>query len=51
MKIKEIFNLAIEMGIAADFRGRDDIKRILERKKKNMKIFLREKKKFLIWKL
>lgn len=34
MKIREIFNLAIEMGIAADFRSRDDIKRILERKKK-----------------
>jgi len=34
MKIKEIFKLAIEMGIEADFRGREGVMRVLERKKK-----------------
>lgn len=34
MKAKEIFNLAIEMGTKADFRGEEGVKKILERKKK-----------------
>ena len=34
MKTKEIFNLAIEMGMEADFRGREGVMRVLERKKK-----------------
>jgi len=34
MKTKEIFNLAIEMGMEADFRGREGVIRVLERKKK-----------------
>jgi putative NIF3 family GTP cyclohydrolase 1 type 2 len=34
MKTKEIFNLAIEMGMKADFRGREGVMRVLERKKK-----------------
>jgi putative NIF3 family GTP cyclohydrolase 1 type 2 len=34
MKIKEIFKLAIEMGIEADFRGREGVKKFLERKRK-----------------
>jgi hypothetical protein len=35
MKVKEIFNLAIRMGIRADFRGQDGIERLLKRKKRN----------------
>ena len=34
MKIKEIYNLAINKGIEADFRGKKNIEKILERKKK-----------------
>jgi putative NIF3 family GTP cyclohydrolase 1 type 2 len=34
MRIKEIFKLAIEMGIEADFRGREGVKKFLERKRK-----------------
>ncbi len=34
MKIKEIYNLAIEMGIKSDFRGEEGIKKFLEGKKK-----------------
>ena len=34
MKIKGIHNLAIKMGIEADFRGREGVERVLERKKK-----------------
>jgi len=34
MKVKEIFNLAIEMAVRADFRGKEAINRLLERKKK-----------------
>lgn len=37
MKIKEIFNLAINMGIKADFRGKERITRILNRKKEKYK--------------
>jgi len=34
MKIKEIYNLAIQMGIKADFRGEEGIKKFLENKRK-----------------
>jgi len=34
MKIKEIHNLVIQMGIEADFRGEEGIKALLERKRK-----------------
>lgn len=34
MKIREIFQLAIQMGIEADFRGKEGVKKILERKRK-----------------
>ena len=33
MKIKEIYNLAIKMGIEADFRGKEGIERLLKRRK------------------
>ncbi len=47
MKIKEIYNLAIKMGIEADFREREDIKKILNRKKeKYEKLSPEEKKEF-----
>lgn len=35
MTIKEIFNLAIKMGVEADFRGREGVVKFLQRKKKN----------------
>lgn len=34
MKINEIFNLALKMGVEADFRGREGVMKFLERKKK-----------------
>jgi len=34
MKIQEIFDLAIKMGIESDFRGREGVEKILARKKK-----------------
>jgi putative NIF3 family GTP cyclohydrolase 1 type 2 len=34
MRIKEIHKLAIEMGIEADFRGREGVRKFLERKRK-----------------
>ncbi len=34
MKIKEIFNLGLEKAIKADFRGEEEIKKLLERKKR-----------------
>jgi putative NIF3 family GTP cyclohydrolase 1 type 2 len=47
MKIKEIFNLAIKKGIEADLRGKEIIKRILERKReKYEKLSEKEKEDF-----
>ena len=47
MKINEIFNLAIKMGIEADFRGKEGIKKFLERKKeKYEKLSEKEKEEF-----
>ncbi|MFA5714571.1 MAG: NGG1p interacting factor NIF3 [Candidatus Paceibacterota bacterium] len=34
MKIQEIFDLAIQMGIESDFRGKEGVKKVLDRKKK-----------------
>ena len=33
MKVNEIYNLAIQMGIEADFRGREGVEKLLKRKK------------------
>lgn len=47
MKIKDIFNLAIKMGIRADFRGQDGIEKFLKRKKeKYEKLSEKDKKIF-----
>jgi putative NIF3 family GTP cyclohydrolase 1 type 2 len=47
MKIFDIFNLAIKMGIDADFRGRKEIEKILQRKKeKYNKLSDKEKEEF-----
>ena len=47
MKIKEIYNLAINKGIEADFRGREGIERFLKRKKeKYEKLSEKEKEEF-----
>lgn len=45
MRIKEIFNLAIKMGIEADFRRKGGVERFLERKRKKYERLLVEKKK------
>lgn len=34
MKINEVFRIAIQMGIEADFRGKEGVKKVLERKRK-----------------
>lgn len=34
MKVQDIFNLTIKMGIEADFRGREGVQKFLDRKKK-----------------
>ena len=47
MTIKEIYNLAIQMGIQADFRGEEGIKKFLENKKKKYeKMDEKEKEEF-----
>jgi putative NIF3 family GTP cyclohydrolase 1 type 2 len=47
MKIKEIFDLAIKMGIEADFRGRERVQKFLERKRKQYeKLSEKEKELF-----
>jgi putative NIF3 family GTP cyclohydrolase 1 type 2 len=47
MKTKEIFNLAIEMGIGADFRGRESVMDVLNRKRKKYeKLSSKEKEIF-----
>jgi putative NIF3 family GTP cyclohydrolase 1 type 2 len=45
MTIKEIFNLAIKMGIDADFRENEMIEKILERKKEKYEKMSEEEKK------
>ncbi len=47
MKVKEIYNLGIEMGINADFRGKEKIEELLKRRKdKFEKLSDKEKKEF-----
>lgn len=47
MKVREIYNLAIQRGIEADFRGRGGVERILKRRKEKYdKMSEDEKKKF-----
>ena len=47
MLIKEIYNLSMKMGIEADFRGKEGIKKFLERKKeKYEKLSEKEKEEF-----
>jgi len=47
MKIKEIFNLAIKMGMEADLRGKKEVERILERKRKKYeRLSEKEKEEF-----
>ena len=45
MKIKEIYNLAIEMGIESDFRGKEVIEKLLKRKKEKYDKLSEEEKK------
>ncbi|PIR90398.1 NGG1p interacting factor NIF3 [bacterium (Candidatus Gribaldobacteria) CG07_land_8_20_14_0_80_33_18] len=44
MKIKEIFNLALKMGIGADFRGEEGVKKFLERKREKYEKLPNEEK-------
>ena len=47
MKIKEIYNLAIQMGIESDFRDKEGIQKLLERKRKKYeKLEDKEKEEF-----
>ena len=47
MKIQEIYNSAIKMGIEADFRGREEIEKLLSRRKeKYEKLSPEERKEF-----
>ena len=44
MKIKEIFDLAIKLGIEADFRGKDHIEKNLKKRKEKYENLSAEKK-------
>jgi len=44
MRINDIFNLAIKMGIEADFRGEEGVKRFLENKRKKYEKMSEEEK-------
>jgi len=47
MRIKEIYNLAIQMGIKADFRGEEGVRKFLENKRKQYeKMDEKEKQEF-----
>ena len=46
MKLKDMYQLAIEMGIAADPRGKDGVDKFLNNAKKNLKDLPEKKKKF-----
>lgn len=46
MTLKQIYDLALEMGIGSDPRGKNGIKRLLERTKKDYKELSEKKKKF-----
>lgn len=45
MKINEIYNLAMEMGVQTDFRGKEGVKKILKRKKEKYEKLSEEEKK------
>lgn len=45
MKIKEIFDLAIQMGIDSDIRGKEEVQKLLNRKKKKYESLKEEDKK------
>lgn len=45
MKLSEIYELAVEMGIAADPRGKDGVKKLLQRRKKDFDDLPESKKK------
>jgi putative NIF3 family GTP cyclohydrolase 1 type 2 len=47
MKVKEIYNLAINMGIDADFRGRKAVESFLDRKKRKYEKLSEKEKEFL----
>jgi len=46
MNIQEIYNLAISMGVEADFRGRKGVESVLERKKEKYEKLPEKEKKF-----
>jgi putative NIF3 family GTP cyclohydrolase 1 type 2 len=46
MKIDEIYKLAIKMGVDADFRGNNKVKKILEERKNKFSKFSEEQKKY-----
>jgi len=47
MKLKEIYSLAVNKGIEADFRGKEEIERLLKRRKEKYdKLSIEEKKSF-----
>lgn len=46
MTIKEIFNLAIKKGVEADFRGKQDIKKLLRRKEQEYNNLPEKEKRF-----
>jgi putative NIF3 family GTP cyclohydrolase 1 type 2 len=46
MTIQQIYDLAIEMGVAADPRGKEAIKRLLEKRKKYFEELSEKKKKY-----
>ena len=52
MKTQDIFNLAIQMGIDADLRGRKTVEKMLQKKKEKFeKLSDKEKEEFLDKKL
>lgn len=44
MRVQEIYNLALQMGIEADFRGKDAIKKLLQRRKEKYEKLSEEEK-------
>ncbi len=46
MRIKEIYNLAINKAIEADFRGKEGVSKVLERKRKKYEKMSEEEKKY-----
>jgi hypothetical protein len=49
MKINEIYNLAIKMGVDADFRGRQGVEKLLERKKSKFNNFSEKDAVLIQW--